>query len=348
VVLGEDAYLFVHPQAVHPQVGEQDPFWGYFRARAQVAFLSAREWRTQLALHDAREQELFQETRHGSRSLGRWLVAPDTAVWARRLRRLPLWRWPERALRELAGMAAGDLQVIARAAAELAAGDPRRAFRAFGARPRVGEEQERRWEAELQVLLFDPARKLDRRWRRRAARLHRHLRAALHVPAPLRWPPAGQQGHFFIPFGEWEVPLGWKVLGVEGETLVSPYQRTPWLTGDTLWAPEYRPVGEALHAPGIHAWGFWTWPPEVGWHHAVALVAALGHVTLGDRSWRAEGAQLLRVWIPGNYPGRAKALERHYGVPVHAAPPGVRADRCALAWAYARLRRGQLLVELDD
>ena len=148
------------------------------------------------------------------------------------------------------------------------------------------------------------------------------------------------QGHFFAgPF-----PLGWKELLPDRVGLVSPVKRTIW-SGRELWADRYNPEGPAMNEPGIHAWSFWA-----GAHHyrgvlAFALVAPLGHVTLGDESWRAEGAALLRVWAHAPEWVIAQYREQ-YGVPVQASRSPWQAG---LSWAARCLEKGETIApELDE
>lgn len=170
------------------------------------------------------------------------------------------------------------------------------------------------------------------------------LRACRRADSFSRWRRVARshrgRGHFFAG----QFPLGWKELRAEQDFLYSPHWRVPW-HGPELWADRYNPGGRALSEPGIHAWSFWNFllerdldlnddPP------AMALVAPLGHVTLGEVSWRAQGAALLRLWapVPDEVCEHYRSL---YQVPV------VRTRwprETALAWAARCLERGELIA----
>ena len=117
-------------------------------------------------------------------------------------------------------------------------------------------------------------------------------------------------------------------------------KRTIW-SGRELWADRYNPEGSALNEPGIHAWAFWDGARMLDRDEpAVALVAPLGHVTLGDVSWRAEGAALLRVWASVS-PELVAEYSARYGIPVEAAESPALASLC---WAARCLEKGEPLA----
>ena len=151
-----------------------------------------------------------------------------------------------------------------------------------------------------------------------------------------------RDGHFFAG----EFPLGWKELVVDWREveILSPYKLVRW-PGRELWADKYNPQGPALNEPGIHAWAFWSIPAENEDVNAFALVAPLGHATLGDNSWRAEGAALLRVWVNAP-PSVAQGASEKYGVPCRrASSPKL----SAYSWAARCLEKGEPLApELDE
>ena len=157
----------------------------------------------------------------------------------------------------------------------------------------------------------------------------------------------GQDVHHF----EQGFLLGWKWLDLNPAKAIleSPYNGTKWET-DKLWADRYSPDDSVLHAPGVHAHAFYTMPSDTPYSDAaLALVAGLGHATIGDKTWRAEGAQLVRVWIAQHVLEEYRHIKMvptwmmwRYGVQVNVAR-GIEA--AALSWAARRLMRGCPLLE---
>ena len=246
---------------------------------------------------------------------------------------LPVCRWPE---------------VVLRAQSRGAVWDPQQPFEALAAR--LGDlraravggrryEHRARMHRELWAILYAGGRP--------AVRLHQLCKEAIHQPVQFRgWRQGG--GHFFVEFGEWEIPLGWRYFQITRGTLCSPIQGTPWRT-EVLWAEGYEESDRSYHAPGIHAFSFWSLAPRRAWkvdsdvrQGAFALVAPLGHVTLGDTSWRAQGCQILRLWIRDRK--EAILARERYDVPVHSHPCPTQAG---LAWAHNQLVRGRVLVEFE-
>lgn len=215
-------------------------------------------------------------------------IPPPPSVWIK----LPVWRWPERAIRKLS----------------------------------LETPREVSW-GEMREGVA------------RSRRFRRILRDKLFRPEKFKWP--RKEGHYFLECG---VPLGWRVFSLDPVSpglLRSPFMDTAWEEA-TLSADEYDAEDQRVHAPGVHAWGFW-WGFGDLQGEVAALVAALEHVTIGEKTWRAQAAQILRLWVPKVTGERwVRAIKQRYQVPVETADDP---QSAALLWAWNRLQKGQLLVE---
>ncbi|PIY73015.1 MAG: hypothetical protein COY86_08910 [Rhodobacterales bacterium CG_4_10_14_0_8_um_filter_70_9] len=114
--------------------------------------------------------------------------------------------------------------------------------------------------------------------------------------------------------------VGWRVWCCQGDMLVSPSQRTKWVTAE-LVSNECPTSSGARGQPGIHA----SWSRTHGDHReysdrssVIGRVRAYGAYVEGPEGWRAERVVIDRLVVVGDEvtDRQISALSERYHVPV--------------------------------